>query len=512
MHWEPHQSAFHDLFAMLHRLAEPVYLVGGAVRDYLLYRRSSNSEVDIVLDQPVIPVARRIADQLRCSFFPLDEVRDVARLIFVDHQGEAAVCDIARLRGGSIEADLMARDFTVNAMAFSLSPSGHVELIDISGGRADLQARLLRRVSAMSLADDYVRMLRAVRLATQLDFEIEAETRAQIQRLAGSVRLSSPERIRDEMWKILAAPTPIRALDELNRLDLIMHVLPELVATHGVAQSAPHYQDVYGHSMTTLACMAHMRSWIAGKPPSAEWPGGQALGQALAPWRFKLRHLYSQHVAGGRLRVDWLMWHALLHDIGKATTQTQEAADGSGAEPRYRFFGHEDAGSLLAGERLEAFHFSRQEINLATTVIRHHMRPHHLHLSFAGTRISRRALYRFYRDIDGKHSNQAAAVDVVLLALADYQAMHRSIPSEWPDYLQHATELLAFAFDDTGGIAARPKPLVDGRMIMKYLNVRPGKHVGEILDYILEAQVSGEVTTPEGALQLASKWVRQHGK
>ncbi|HMN31332.1 MAG TPA: hypothetical protein PKE45_24485, partial [Caldilineaceae bacterium] len=112
----------------------------------------------------------RVADRLGWAFYPLDPDRDVARLVFNTSNERPLVCDVAALRGGALAADLRLRDFTVNALAFLLNGGAEVELIDVTGGLADLAARRLRRVTATSFADDPVRLLRAIRFVHQLGF------------------------------------------------------------------------------------------------------------------------------------------------------------------------------------------------------------------------------------------------------------------------------------------------------------------------------------------------------
>src|SRR5437868_1678082 len=130
MNWQPAHPAFRALLNAFSQQTSPVYVVGGVVRDFLLGKANQLSDLDLVLGQAALPTARRVADQLGWSFYPLDPARDVARLVFTANNGEPLVCDIASLRGESIEADLWARDFTVNAMAFALERNGPLRLID----------------------------------------------------------------------------------------------------------------------------------------------------------------------------------------------------------------------------------------------------------------------------------------------------------------------------------------------------------------------------------------------
>ncbi|MCB0183830.1 MAG: hypothetical protein KDE31_06180, partial [Caldilineaceae bacterium] len=340
MDWQPNHPAFQHLLRAFRAQATTVYAVGGVVRDHLLGRRDKLTDLDLMVMEPALPIARAVADQLGWAFYPLDELRDVARLVFTANAAAPLVCDIARVRGGSPEGDLLMRDFTINAMAFAIEQTGEATLLDPSGGQADLQRRLVRRVSAASLADDPVRLLRAIRFVVQLGFTLDEATRLQIKQICSTVTLASAERIRDELWKMLASDLPAQALQGLQDVGLLAHVLPEVAQMTDVAQSYPHFEDVYRHTLRVMQNAAQLRNWILGQPlPGAESAGLQveqpgALGdqhpamaqwtEALAPYLIPLRRHMREPLAGGRNRAEWLVWHAMLHDIGKPVARTEE--------------------------------------------------------------------------------------------------------------------------------------------------------------------------------------------
>lgn len=508
MQWKPSHPAFHALIKAFLQQTSPVYVVGGVVRDFLLGKSNPQTDLDLVIEQAALPTAQRLADRLGWSFYPLDPARDVARLVFPITNSEPLVCDVASLRGDSIEADLWSRDFTVNAMAFTLERNGSIRLIDTWNGQRDLANRQIRRVSAASLAEDSVRLLRAVRFMHQLDFTLEEETLVQIKRLSGTLRLASLERLRDELWKTLAADKPAQAIDDLHQLGLLSYVLPEVAALVDVEQSYPHYQDVYRHTLKTVECAVQLRNWVQGRPVPNATAATLAWQKALDPWRVRLRYHFANPLAAGHPRVDWLVWHALLHDIGKPATRTSESQPGGAM--RYRFFEHERVGAEIAVQRLTQLRFSRPEIALANAVIEGHMRPHLLDAAFVNQPLSRRARYRFLRDVGGKQFEHPAGVDTLLLGLADYQAIYKETPPpNWNGYLAHADELLAFAFAADGLAETQQRPLVDGYLLMTRLNLKPGRLVGEVLEYLLEAQAANEIKTAEEALVLASAWLHK---
>lgn len=522
MNWQPTHPTVRQLILALRAETSELYLVGGAVRDLLLDRSSRGKDFDFVVGEPALAVARRTADKLGWAYFPLDEGREIARILFTDAGRTTFVCDIARMRGGSIEADLMARDFTVNALALGWNERGQTELIDHCGGLADLHAQILRRVTPTSMADDAVRLLRAPRFMAQLDFGLDKETEVQIMRLARSLQLVKVERIRDELWKAMTTPQPVYALAEMRRLGLLCHVLPEVSATEGITQSQPHHLDVFQHTLQTVERAQRIQQWLRGAgeqrngggPPIVWSETDEMLHTALEPWRYRLRQLFLEPVSAMRSRMEWLLWFAMLHDIGKTTTrqvvplkgQTDLETVPAAPDTRVQFIGHERAGSEMVNNRLHHLRFSRQEINLAQRVVEGHMRPHHLHTAFGNQPISRRACYRFFRDVSLMPARQMAGFDILLLALSDYPAIFKDAPPpDWQTYLQRIVELLEFGFEQLSQPDARHAPLVDGRTLMRHFNLKPGRHIGEILEKLQEAQIAGEIESVEQALDFAAQ-------
>jgi poly(A) polymerase/tRNA nucleotidyltransferase (CCA-adding enzyme) len=314
--WLPRNSALQSLLNALAAIASPVYVVGGVVRDHLLGAVKPPNDMDVVVEHSALQVARQVADRLGWAFYPLDAERDVARLVFTAAT-PPLVCDIAAMRGGTIERDLRARDFTINALAIHWQGRSAAQLVDIVGGRRDLEQSLLRRVAPSSLAEDPVRLLRAVRFAAQLGFAIEEETELQLLRMSATIQLASAERIRDELWKTLQSEAPDMAVDMLRRYGLLPYILPEVAELETVVQSPPHILDVYHHTLQAVSFAKQLCNWLRGEAIAVATPAARAWQAALEPWRFHLKQHFMQAITADHLRVDWLVWHALLHDIGK---------------------------------------------------------------------------------------------------------------------------------------------------------------------------------------------------
>ncbi|HEY1276992.1 MAG TPA: hypothetical protein VGF25_18950, partial [Thermoleophilaceae bacterium] len=221
------------------------WVVGGTIRDELLGRPTR--DVDVALSGDPKRAARAFSKAVGGPVFPLSEGFGAWRVI---DRRDGCVYDFAPLQGRTIERDLSHRDFTVNAMA---RPVGGGELIDPHGGRADLEARVLRVLGASAYTEDPLRPLRLARFAAELGFAPDAETERLTERAAPRVSEAAPERVFAELRRLVIADGALAGLELADRLGLMRAVLPELASLHGVEQSKYHHLDVYGHTVEVLA-------------------------------------------------------------------------------------------------------------------------------------------------------------------------------------------------------------------------------------------------------------------
>src|SRR3954454_7148012 len=219
---------------------EQAWLVGGAVRDRLLGR--DTDDVDVAAEGDLRAHARAIATATGGAAFQLSGAFGAWRVVGPRHAWHV---DLVTLRDGDIQADLAHRDFTINAMA---EPLGGGELLDPHGGRADLARRLVRMVSARALEEDPLRSLRAIRIAVELDLEIDEATRAAAQANAPAIERVSAERVMGELKRVISAEAVRRGLALMEANGLTAVVFPELLALRGVEQSAFHHLDVQDHT------------------------------------------------------------------------------------------------------------------------------------------------------------------------------------------------------------------------------------------------------------------------
>src|SRR5437667_10217120 len=326
---------------MIFRLAEAfhaqhkqLYIVGGTVRDVLLHREESNYE-GLATHATTDDIKRIVAPTHPQAIVLVGERFGTVRLHYSNCIIEITTFRSERYNPNSrkpevcfgtvLEEDLLRRDFTINAMACHPLTG---KIIDPFGGRQDLEAHILRAVGNepdKRFDEDPLRLLGAVRFASQLDFTIEPETRRSILRQAAKLQKISRERIRDEMNKLLISPHPAKGLDLLVELGLMEWIVPEVVELRGVSQQLTRSvssKDVYAHVLRVV--------------------------ERSSP-RLTTR------------------WSALLHDIAKPRTKSVE-------DNKIHFFGHEDVGAYMARDILKRLHFDREFIENVSKIVRLHMR------------------------------------------------------------------------------------------------------------------------------------------
>jgi poly(A) polymerase len=490
------------------------YIVGGFIRDRLLKRQTN--DIDIAVSGDAISIARKIAKEIGGKFVLLDDANGVARVFVAENEQPPKTARDRKSHGkewhfdfssltGDIKSDLARRDFTVNAMAVELSQfvaaivatstsSGKpakaraerrpvLKLIAPSSGRDDLRDKIVRRVSEQIFEADPARLLRAVRLAAELDFTIEPETEALIQHYCQSVTEVPGERTREELVRLLALPRASHHLRYLDELGLLLALIPELAEGKGVEQPTVHFWDVFEHSLQTVAAVEFLLR-------ESDWEYGNEDMLSTSPWSETIDRHLSQEVSSGSNHKVLLKLGGLLHDIAKPMTKS---IDDTG---RARFLGHTKQGAAMSVGILERLRFSNREVSLVESLVYHHLRPAQM---TNGELPSQRAIYRYFRDTG------EASIDILLLALADYLASRGPLASmeEWRNHCQLVDYILAE--HDKQQAKILPVKLIDGDDIMGEFDLPPGPLVGKLLAMINEAHASGELSTREEALALVQR-------
>ncbi len=416
------------LLERLHAAGHAAYLAGGSVRDLVGGAEVSDWDVATSAHPPEVAdlFARTTLLHAAHGTVQVRLGRDRYELTTFRADGpygDGRRPDHVRF-SDTIDEDLARRDFTINAMAYDPLAD---RLEDPHGGRADLEARVLRTVGdpAVRFGEDALRLVRAARFVSSHDLTLESVTRREMTRLAPSVSRVSAERVRDELAKMLSHRRPSRAFRCMADTGLLDRLLPELSATIGVTQNPDyHAYDVFDH---TLAAVDHV-------PPS-------------------------------RPRVRWA---ALLHDVGKA--ETRELRGG-----RVTFYGHERVSADAARVRLTALRLGRREVDRVVHLIARHMWNYQPEWSDGAVR---RFVARVGRD---------AIDDLFALRVADKLAKgpHESPPAELDALSARIQDLVrresAFSISDLA---------VDGRDLMAHLGLSEGVTVGrllrQLLDHVLE--------------------------
>ena len=437
-------ATLEELARVFFRHGHQCYLVGGAIRDMLLDRRSTDYDIATnALPQQVQAMFKRV--------IPTGIKHGTVTVLFRGVRFEVTTFRIDQeyLDGRrpdsvvftpSIEEDLRRRDFTVNAIACDLSTR---RLLDPHDGRGDLHRRLIRAIGdpLERFREDGLRPVRACRFAAQFRFEIEPATFAAIPECLDTVRKVSCERIREELLRLLAAPQPSLGFHLMASCGLLALLLPELAAGAGVQQKALHCFDVLEHSLRSC--------------------------DAAAPENLPVRLA------------------ALLHDIGKPGASRREE-DGTRS-----FHGHEKLSAELAVGLLTRLRFSNQLIHKTRHLVLHHM------FNYTG-QWSDAAVRRFIARVGEEH-----IPDLLALRRADQVGTcgDSSPCAELATFSRRLEDVLAAAR------ALTLKDLaVDGRDVMGALRLPPGPHIGVLLGELLECVLEDpELNIKESLLAIAGR-------
>jgi putative nucleotidyltransferase with HDIG domain len=477
---------------------QPLYLVGGAVRDALLSKPSH--DLDFASPGDALSLARRLANRLGGAYYPLDVARGTARVIAAAEDGQRYNLDFAALRGPTLQADLEDRDFTINAMAVEVrSPQA---LLDPLGGAADLDAKTLRACSPTSFEDDPVRILRAIRMAATLDLSITPETRAQMEAAVPVLPAVSPERLCLALFRILEGPRPAASIRALDMLGALAYVLPELETLKGVEQTSPHVHDAWEHTLSTVRSLEKLLA-VLDPDFDPEVDANVFTAQVslrLGRYRQQLGDYLERELVIDRSVRSLSFLATLYHDIGKPGSSQHEEESG-----RIRFLEHEHQGADVIVRRARQLRLSNAEVDWLETVVEEHMRPTWLAREEKGP--SKRAVYRFFRDVG------EAGVGVVLLSLADLLGTYENTLSRerWERQIEVARALLD-AWWEQHNQRVDPPALISGHDLIETFDLRPSPLIGELLEAVREAQAVGQVRTRQEALAFVEAYLHEGGE
>ncbi len=442
------------------------WIVGGAVRDAALGKEIADLDLAVVGDAGA--AARAIASGSAGHAFELSSEFGTWRV--VEHGGGWQI-DISAARGSGIEADLAERDFTVGAVAVPLGGGAPLDPFD---GLGDLERGVLRAVGDRSFAADPLRLLRAARLAAELELQVDPATRALAIAEAGRAAEPAGERQLVELALILGGERPLLGLGLLDQLGITPVVLPELAALQEVEQGPNHHLDVHGHTIAVLERTLEVEADL-----------DRFAGERAA----EIAALLDEPLADRISRRTALRFAAILHDIGKPATRGERGGF-------VTFIGHDSVGAEMVAALCRRLRTSRAFSDHLATMTREHLR---LGFLVHEAPLPPRRVHEYLR------ATEPVSADVTLLTIADRLSARGSGPFATEEairaHLDLARSMLAAALDWRRD--GPPPPLLRGDELVAEVGVSEGPEVGELLAELEAAQYAGEVGTREQALALA---------
>lgn len=445
------EDIFHLIGGVADELGIECYLIGGYVRDLLLKRPSN--DIDVVVVGSGIEMATKVAKKLgkntQVSTFKTYGTAQVKNahyeLEFVGARRESYQHDSRNpiVEDGTLEEDQNRRDFTINALAICLNKSCFGKLLDPFDGLSDLEKKLLRTPlnPDTTFSDDPLRMLRAIRFATQLDFRISDETLESITRNAPRISIITKERISDEIAKIIASPKPSIGFRLLDKCGLLPLVFPELAALKGVEKRGNRaHKDNFDHTLKVLDNLA----------------------------------LKSDNF--------WLRWGALLHDIAKPVTKIWDEEHG------WTFHNHNFIGSKMVPSIFKKMKLPLGDpMKFVQKIVLLHMRPIILSENEVTDSAVRRLLFEAGDDIDA------------LMTLCE-----SDITSNNMEKVKHFSQNFQLVRSKLKQIEEKDRirqfqPPVDGEEIMRIFGLEPCSLVGELKAQIKEAILDGIIPNEHDA-------------
>ena len=441
------------------------YVVGGFVRDIFLERPSK--DIDVVVVGSGIALAEALTDKLRSmhrrshlsvfrNFGTAQVKAGTTELEFVGARRESYSHNSRKpvVEDGTLEDDLDRRDLTINALAICLNRSRFGELVDRFDGLLDMEDGLIRTPldPDITFSDDPLRMLRAIRFATQLNFQIDGETFEALERNKERIRIISQERIIDELNKIMMAPHPSKGWVELNRCGLLPIIFPQLAALEGVETvNGRAHKDNFYHTLEVLENVVAAPG-IASAEESESWN--------------------STHPSFGGMagRVLWLRWAALLHDIGKPRSKRWEPLVG------WTFHNHNFIGEKMVPEIFRNLKLPMDDrMKYVCKLVSLHMRPIVIADEEVTDSAVRRLLFEAGDDID----------DLMTLCEADITSKNREKKARFLDNFRLVRQKLK-DLQERDNYRTWTNP-ISGEEIMQTFGLSPCREVGDLKQLIKDA-------------------------
>lgn len=437
---------------------EDIYLVGGAVRDYLLGKTTCDKDI---LVNNAESFANEFARKNNATFITLDSENKIYRVVLRD---KINYLDITEPIEGSLEKDLKRRDFTINAIAINLKTK---KIIDINNGQEDIKNRVIRSISEDNLVDDPLRILRAFRFSATLGFEIEQGTLEQIKRHKDLILNPAKERVNYEILKLFQGEYTPQVL--LMASDIIELLYPVFTDVKKVPKNTHHHLGLYEHSVETV----------------------NQIQQIYNTCSDEVKEHMNKVDFGGFSRLAHLKFAGFFHDIGKFSTWTIEG-------DRHRFIKHDDVGSKMAKEILKQNKFSKKQIEYITSMIKNHIYPSQV---VSAENINDKIYMRYIRKMEDN------VIDNIILAQADRLSARGSAITDdiVKDNIDRLNKLLEFYIMIKPKLKPIPK-LLTGQEIMEIKNIPQSPILGKIISALKEEQSEGNILTKAEAVEFVKNF------
>lgn len=428
------------------------YLVGGAVRDFLMGKTTVDRDIAIL-------GAEEFAKKINGTFIVLDEENKIYRVVLED---KINYLDISELQGGNIEEDLLRRDFTINAIAYDLQKE---EFVDVTGGLNDLKNGVLRHIKNENFEDDPLRILRAFRFISVTGFEMAEELKTAINKYKHLAFNPSKERIMYELLKLFGGKNASKTLILMDEFGLLEKLVPYVTEMKKVPPNTHHHLDLFHHVVETVR---NIEELYENSSDSVK------------------QHL-DQIDFGGFSRINHLKLAGFLHDIGKYSTWTIEE------NGRHRFIKHDDVGAKMCVPFLRSLKFSKKQIEYISCMIKNHIYPSNV---VAAPDLNEKVMMRYLRKMENN------VIDNIVLAKADrLSARGEAITEEIiNNNLNGLDKLLNFYLEKRETIKPLPK-LLSGYEVMELKGIKQSPELGNIIKALNEAQLNGEINTKEEAIE-----------
>ncbi len=440
------------------------YVVGGFVRDVLMGKQSPDRDL-IICNCDVKEFSKNLADRLNAHFIELDSVNNIYRIVL---ENKIDYIDITMPIENDFEKDIKRRDLTINAIAYDLKNG---EFIDLVGGAEDIKNKKIRGICDKNFEDDPLRLLRIFRFYAKTGFEIDESLIELSKKLYKRINEPAKERVTVELLKMFEGKYCDLALLKLDECGLLEEIFPIYKEVKKIPPNSHHHLPLIHHLIESVR--------------QVQWIYENALPEVKT-------HLETIKY-GSVQELAFLKLATFLHDIGKPSCWTIEEETG-----RHRFIKHDEIGSKLVVPILKDLKFSKKQIQYVQTLIKYHIYPSSL---VSAEDVTDKAFMKFYRKMEG------FVIDVIILAMADrLSARGEKITEEIVNKnINGLTKLLNDYLELRKDIKPLEK-LLDGRDIMELLQIKQSPKLGEIINALKEAQISGNVTTKQEAVEFVKNY------